>query len=286
MCERLLIFAPIASIQIGERRKLAREHIVSGGAIVAQNGGVCALLLLNRVLDGAPLFVGANRDEYYNRPSRPPEVFVINGRRVAAPRDARSGGTWIGVNENGVFVGITNRPGEIDTTFPSRGEIVMLALGAANAEEGKSTVEERMNLNKYNPFQLFIADRTRAFFMVNDGSPARELERGVHLLTNEHGLNSLRVGGIEVFESIHEPAAAEMFMKSFLRDHSLHDRGHQFCKHREERGTVSSTIIKISDGAASKAEFIQFLFAGGAPCVTDYLPGVTKNGITPFAPSA
>ena len=56
-----------------------------------------------------PVVVAANRDERLGRPS---EGWALRdgagGPRYAAPRDAEAGGTWIGVAQTGLLVGITN----------------------------------------------------------------------------------------------------------------------------------------------------------------------------------
>ena len=81
----------------------------SAGANAAQCVGLttmCTLVLAAGVFPGASLVIVANRDELLDRPSSPPlrwsEGFV-------APRDDLAGGTWLGINAAGVFVGITNR---------------------------------------------------------------------------------------------------------------------------------------------------------------------------------
>ena len=58
---------------------------------------------------GGVLQVAANRDEFLARPADPPTPSA-DGRWLA-PRDRQAGGTWLGVNRAGLFVGVTNRFG-------------------------------------------------------------------------------------------------------------------------------------------------------------------------------
>jgi uncharacterized protein with NRDE domain len=69
---------------------------------------VCTLVFAWQVFTDAPVVAAANRDELLDRPSASPDV-IDESPRVLAPRDEEAGGTWIGYNEHGVFVAITNR---------------------------------------------------------------------------------------------------------------------------------------------------------------------------------
>src|SRR5437764_113033 len=94
---------------------------------------MCTLVLAAHVFDGYPLVVIANRDEQLERASSPPFVWAEG---FLAPRDDVAGGTWLGVNPKGVFVGILNRfLGPKDDARVSRGSIVKdaLALDSARA---------------------------------------------------------------------------------------------------------------------------------------------------------
>ncbi|ELK45622.1 hypothetical protein D320_21146, partial [Haloferax sp. BAB-2207] len=71
---------------------------------------MCTLILAWQVFEDAPVVVAANRDEQLGRPAEPPRRWENgDGPAIVAPRDAEAGGTWVGYNDAGVFVGITNR---------------------------------------------------------------------------------------------------------------------------------------------------------------------------------
>ena len=67
---------------------------------------MCTLVVASHVLPDRSLVVVANRDEQLDRASSPPFRWKEG---FFAPRDEVAGGTWLGVNDHGVFVGITNR---------------------------------------------------------------------------------------------------------------------------------------------------------------------------------
>jgi len=164
---------------------------------------MCTLVVLHRCVPDRPLVVAANRDEFLDRPS---EDFAIRDSRngpILSPLDLEAGGTWVGLNQRGVFAGLTNlRPlsaaqkdesGESETDssssspaneLKSRGGVVTAALeaeSAADAVRQLSLLEE----DSYNPFQLLVADGRDAFLIVYRGrARVVELEPGPHIVGN------------------------------------------------------------------------------------------------------
>ena len=69
---------------------------------------MCTLVVAWNVFSDVPVAVAANRDESLDRESNPPAV-VGKHPGIVAPTDREAGGTWIGYNEFGVFVAVTNR---------------------------------------------------------------------------------------------------------------------------------------------------------------------------------
>jgi uncharacterized protein with NRDE domain len=87
---------------------------------------MCVLAVWLRPAPGVPLVVAANRDESLSRPSAPPAA--LDGG-VVAGRDLESWGTWLGVNRDGLFVAVTNRPAPAKTRDSlSRGLVALEAL--------------------------------------------------------------------------------------------------------------------------------------------------------------
>ena len=70
---------------------------------------MCLLALYYQTIPGAPLAVAANREEFFDRPFLPPRVLGSRCRYLAGV-DQRAGGTWLGVNQHGLLVAVTNRP--------------------------------------------------------------------------------------------------------------------------------------------------------------------------------
>jgi uncharacterized protein with NRDE domain len=162
---------------------------------------VCTLTFAWQTFADRPLVVAANRDEAYARESLPPEPFVLpSGRRALAPRDGEAGGTWLGYNEDGVFVALTNRWVETPAGERSRGRLVLDALDSPSAEAAARTVERELAERRYEGFFLLVADadacllltdghdeRGEAGATVGEEAPAPTVTRfdpGVHVVMN------------------------------------------------------------------------------------------------------
>jgi hypothetical protein len=241
---------------------------------------MCLLLVMHRVVPGHPVVVAANRDEAYGRPSGPPEL--LHGTRpgeadIVAPRDALAGGTWIGVNSAGLFVGMTNRPaGTPDPSRRSRGLLALDILRETSAEAASRSLALSLEAEVYNPFNMIWSDGRNARAVHYEGE-AREqvLLPGVHVLSNLHDLNKIFV--TEILREFDPISAARRLDGKGLLDHLAgicrnHDvrtpQGHAICKHFETRGTVSSTILRIPPGRCAGGIL---LHAPGPPCTTDYI---------------
>jgi uncharacterized protein with NRDE domain len=147
------------------------------------------------------LVVAGNRDELHARPAAPLARWD-EPPHLLAGRDLQSGGTWLGVSEEGRFVVITNLRG-FGAPVPdrvSRGALVTDLL----AGHGAYHDPDRAELSDFNPFNLITADRTQARFLTNRPVPARSLlDRGLYGLSN---------GGLD------EPWPKTMQLKACLLD--------------------------------------------------------------------
>ncbi|WP_255196275.1 NRDE family protein [Halorarius litoreus] len=145
---------------------------------------MCTLAFAWQVFDDY-LTVAANRDEALARPSSPPTVRGENPR-VLAPRDEEAGGTWVGYNEHGTFVALTNRwtrePSEGDR---SRGLLVRETLDQPTTTEAVAFVRSELAARTYEPFHLVVADADRAVLFDHDTTTSEtRLAPGVYVVGN------------------------------------------------------------------------------------------------------
>ncbi|MBM3362245.1 MAG: NRDE family protein [Betaproteobacteria bacterium] len=74
-----------------------------------------------------PLLLASNRDEYFDRPTLPMQRWISpRGRLLISGRDARAGGTWLGLSEHGRVAWLTNvREPQAQEAARSRGELTL-----------------------------------------------------------------------------------------------------------------------------------------------------------------
>jgi uncharacterized protein with NRDE domain len=226
---------------------------------------MCTLIALHRCIADAPLVVAANRDEFHERPTEGPALREAS-ISVVAPLDLRAGGTWLGINEWGLFAAVTNRRCEaLDASRRSRGWLVMEALAEATAERAALRFEKLPEF-AYNPFNLFMADEESAHLITYADRPLRiDLAAGPHVIGNVHPdesspkLERLRaeVGSILSGE---DPLGA---LAGVCRTHRVGAPFESTCVHAGEYGTRSSTLLRIGAEPALR-------YAEGPPCEAPY----------------
>jgi hypothetical protein len=129
---------------------------------------VCSVVILWRPGHDWPLIMAANRDEMKDRPWLPPARHWPDRPNVVAGLDRLAGGSWLGLNSEGVVAGILNR---MHTLGPapgkrSRGELVLEALDHAAARDAAEALTD-LDPDAYRPFNMVIADAQDAFWLRN-----------------------------------------------------------------------------------------------------------------------
>ncbi len=192
---------------------------------------------------------------------------------VVAPQDLQAGGTWMGLNTDGLFVGLTNRA----TATPSadrrsRGLLVRDALEQRTALELASELETGLE-GTYNPFHLVYSDGRDAFLthLGDHAAATRRLEPGIHVVCNRgeddpasSKAREIRhvLGTIQLDQSFERVFAS---LADLLRahDHSPNPLENP-CVHTSEYGTCSSAIL--SSGGPEPG----FWYAPGPPCESKF----------------
>jgi uncharacterized protein with NRDE domain len=128
------------------------------------------------------LVAAGNRDELHARPAAPLHRWD-KPCHILAGQDLKSGGTWMGVSEQGRFAVVTNLRGfgPPAQDSPSRG----LLLRDLLAGEGRYTRPPDADLTPFNPFNLIALTHGELWFASN--RPAvdrRALPAGLYGLSN------------------------------------------------------------------------------------------------------
>ncbi len=232
---------------------------------------MCTLIAVAGLVPGHPLVVAMNRDEYYDRPSVPPELRG-GSPKIVAPRDERAEGTWIGLNEHGLLAAVSNRfAGPPDPGARSRGLLCLESLRHPDAVAARGFTTNEAEARLYNPFNLLHADLHRVVCTSREGGATfiRDGVPGVNVLTSA-GLNADDPRARHVEELLRGANfrfldTAIRSLRSVLGDHA-DAGGRAICHHGERTGTRSQTIVAVSDAGWSRN---RLWYGEGQPCTAD-----------------
>jgi len=237
---------------------------------------MCLLVVLFKVHPDAPLVVAANRDEFLARPATAMTVLQKSGPRILGGRDEVAGGTWLAVNERGVFAGLTNKPQGRDPGKRSRGELPLALAKHPNAEAAAAHFLHTYRPLDFNPAWILAGDAWSLYYIdISSGERpgVRVLEPGVHVLENRPlGEASPKVErarkALEGVESLRGEELPKGLAK-ILSDHEIppeassaqYPETQAACVHAGPYGTRSSNILLVRESGAPSLSF-----ANGTPC--------------------
>jgi len=128
---------------------------------------MCLTVFAYRVHNKYPLLLATNRDEFYERPTRPAQ-FWENHPDLLAGKDLKAGGTWMGITKNHRFAALTNYRDmtTIKENAPSRGHIVTDFLNSdVNPVEFFQSMKP--NTTDYNGFNLLFGTTNNLYYFNN-----------------------------------------------------------------------------------------------------------------------
>ena len=157
------------------------------------------------------------------------------------------------------------------------GALLEYALARLDAVQSAVDLLSALRVDEHNPFNVLVADRTRAVVAQNrsDGMALHELPPGTHLLTNLD-LNDATCQRISRSSQRFQKLAGDFAatddrsglvsgLHAVLGDHltAVDDRAptDQLCIHTDAFGTRSSSILLMDDAGR-----LDFLHASAAPC--------------------
>ncbi len=233
---------------------------------------MCLLAIQYQLVPESPILVAANRDERFQRPSLPPSI--QSGKpRILCGIDQQAGGTWLGVNQHGLFVGACNRFRFLTPPAPrSRGILCRDLLRAGSAREAVDVALEELSSGNYDGVNFVIADAESGWVVHGtDDQEVVRLEEGLSIISNGD-VNDPRDERVRMaqrlltLQTLDSPVKfLAVASKVFSRTPSPPGRPSMVIRGRE-RGTVSSTLISLG----KKPRDAIFQYADGAPDETKY----------------
>jgi uncharacterized protein with NRDE domain len=228
---------------------------------------MCLLAVQYKSVPEAPILVAANREEAYDRPTLVPSI-QPGKPRVLSGVDASAGGTWLGVNQNGLFVGAANRPKLFQPATPrSRGLLCRDLLRANSARHAIDMAMDELLANKYEGVNFIVADAESGWAVHGGDDPhVVELSEGLNIISaydvndprDERQKLARRLLTLQTLDSAVKFLAVAS--KAFARPPAAPERPGMVV-HGKERGTVSSTLIALG----KKPRDAIFQYANGSP---------------------
>ena len=234
---------------------------------------MCTLVMLARPGHDWPLILAANRDEMADRPSKAPGRHWEDREQVVAGLDLLAGGSWLGLNDQGVVAGMLNRRNSLgpDAAKRSRGELVLEALDHADARAAAEAMRD-LSPDAYRPFNLIIADDRDRFWVRNDGSTVqvRALPEGLSMIAadevNDDSNPRLRRHRPDFLARIPDPASGDWTgWKQARASRPKEDPRDGLCFGDETGfGTRSASLIALPPAGIAERRPL-FLYADGPP---------------------
>jgi len=207
--------------------------------------------------------VGMNRDERFSRTrSLPPEIFD----NAIYPHEP-SGGTWLGVNTDGLTLAVLNRneDGPLPAKQRSRGELIPAMI----ASECLADVQRRLvafDIRGMYPFRLVaisMQDReicewqwgTKLNRLNFEWQPRHWFSSGISDSEANRGRSPV------VQEAWKGPDAGTIpWLQQLHRSHAPRPGPYSICVHRDDAASVSYSEIEVTPST------VQFRYAAGYPC--------------------
>ncbi|MGM0563709.1 MAG: NRDE family protein [Pseudomonadota bacterium] len=143
---------------------------------------MCTILIAHQAVEGLPLAVAANRDEFYARRT---ESLTWREGGVMAGRDLRQGGYWMAADQFGRFAALTNyrNPPTAPESPVSRGHIVRDFIhGDLHPKDYIEGLIGRAEC--YEGFNLLLKAGNELWYYGHVSGEVRQLPAGIYGLSN------------------------------------------------------------------------------------------------------
>ena len=242
---------------------------------------MCTLLILYRPKNKWPLIIAGNRDEMKDRPWLPPGKHWSKCDGIIAGKDLTAGGSWLGINTNGLVATILNRTNSLgpDIEKNSRGKIIIDILKNKTLDEALNYIK-LLDITKWKPFNLFLANNKKAYWVKSSDKVTLSINiipEGKHFL-DSHDINSTQseryLYNNNKFKVLNDPNPDSLEWKEWINllAEKSYPKGKPLAamnitnKYKKNYGTLSSAIIALpSDQELNNNTKPLFLFSDISP---------------------
>lgn len=143
---------------------------------------MCLILFAYNVHPDYRLILTANRDEFYQRPTRSMQ-FWPGQPNLLAGQDLEQGGTWLGLTRTGRFSALTNHRNGLHKPqgLSSRGNLPLQFL---LSEQSCSNFIRATCIQQFDGFNQLIDDGQQLCYLSNRAEALQPIPHGVHGISN------------------------------------------------------------------------------------------------------
>ncbi len=230
------------------------------------------LAIVYHLVPEAPILVAFNRDAPFDQNFPSPAIQSGKPRVLASPD--QNGGVCHGINQNGLFVGMTsrNKRGEAHGNYKSRQLLVREILKSSSAREGLNLAMDELHAGLSRGANIVIAD-PESGWVVHGGNDlnACELEQGLSLVTDRdvNDRNDARGSMAQrllTLQTLDSPVKFLAIASKVLARSPIAPNRPSMVIREKDFGTVSSTLIAVG----KKPRDAIYQHANGAPDEAKY----------------
>jgi uncharacterized protein with NRDE domain len=228
--------------------------------------------LVYHLVPESPILVACNREDLLGKAISPPSI--QSGKpRILASLEQKSGGTQLGVNQNGMFCAAINRKKYAVPPSPrSRSVLCRNMLRCNSAREAVDLALEELHSEQYPGVNFVVAD-AESGWVVHGGNDVNvcELDEGLSIV----GVNDLDDRNDERVRLAQRLLTLQMLdspvkflavaSKVFARSPQISARANMIVREKDF-GTVSSTLISLG----KKPRDAIYQYSSGAPDESKY----------------
>ena len=235
------------------------------------------LAIVYHLVPDAPILVAYNRDEIFERAFPTPSI--QSGKpRVLASIDPNNAGTCLGINQNGMLIGLVRRKKHETPVNPqSRSQLCREMLKCKSARSALDLCLEELHTATYKGANFVIADSESGWVVHHsEDTDVSELQRGLSVV-GEKDVDDPRDERVKMaqrlltLQTLDSPVKfLAVASKVFARSPGAPGRPSMVMRNKDF-GTVSSTLISLG----KKPRDAIYQYASGAPDKTkfeDYSP--------------
>lgn len=149
---------------------------------------MCLFSVVYQIAPDCSVLVFANREESPGRPCTVPHLIETspNKARWMGGQDLKAGGTWLGINQAGLLVAVTNRrKTQTPKELKSRGLLCRELLEQESLDAAEAEFSRLWKQESFAGFNLMMITRERGVVIsAGDEFRIQPLESGLHAVTN------------------------------------------------------------------------------------------------------